>query len=220
MGYERGSWGRALGRLSGDGERSGPRGGEGRDGGAAGATAKELVNGECGCGGGPVGPQASRVPTMTTPRISKLEARKRAHEASRRANEARAAKEKANIDDAAEILVAVGKIAEVETWKKQRLAQLRQQLDVEVAKKVDAQRARGGAAVVRMQGRGETLTTIAARTDLGIGIVRTMLRRGPKPEKPTASEDSHALGEGGLAGGPVRVVDPYISEPPADAASA
>lgn len=156
---------------------------------------------------------------MTTPRISKLEARKRAHEASRRANEARAAKEKANIDDAAEILVAVGKIAEIEIWKKERLAQLRQQLDVEVAKKVDTQRARGGAAVVRMQGRGETLTTIAARTDLGIGIVRTMLRHGPRPEKPTASEDSHALGEGGVTGDPVGVVD-YISGPPADAASA
>lgn len=119
---------------------------------------------------------------MTTPRISKLEARKRAHEAFRRANEARVAKEKANIDDAAEILVAVGKIAEIETWKKERLAQLRQQLDVEVAKKVVAQRARGGAAVVRMQSRGETLTTIAARTDLGIGIVRTMLRHGPRTE--------------------------------------
>ncbi|WP_163684371.1 hypothetical protein [Mycolicibacterium gadium] len=157
---------------------------------------------------------------MTTPRISKLEARKRAHGAFRRANEARVAKEKANIDDAAEILVAVGKIAEIETWKKQRLAQLRQQLDAEVAKKVDAQRARGGAAVMRMQGRGETLTTIAARTDLGIGIVRAMLRHGPRPEKPTASVDSHALGAGGVAGGPIGVVDPYISEPPADAASA
>ncbi|MBY0288860.1 hypothetical protein DQP55_22000 [Mycolicibacterium sp. GF69] len=157
---------------------------------------------------------------MTTPRISKLEARKRAHEASRRANEARAAKEKANIDDAAEILVAVGKIAEVETWKKERLAQLRRQLDVEVAKRVDAQRARGGAAVVRMQSRGETLTTIAARTDLGIGVVRTMLRHGPRTEKPTASDDSHALGGGGVAGGPMGVVDPYSGEPPAHAASA
>lgn len=147
---------------------------------------------------------------MTTPPISKLEARKRAREASRQANEARVAKEKANIDDAAEILVAVGKIAEIESWKKERLAQLRQQLDVEVAKKVVAQRARGGAAVVRMQSRGETLTTIAARTDLGIGIVRTMLGRGSRAEKPTASDDSHALGAAGLAGEPMRVVDPYL----------
>lgn len=152
---------------------------------------------------------------MTTSRTSKLEARKRAREASRRANEARVAEEKANIDDAAEILVAVGEIAEVETWKKKRLAQLRQQLDVEVAKKLVAQRARGSAAVVRMQSRGETLTTIAARTDLGIGIVRSMLRHGSRTEKPTVSDDSHALG---VAGGPMGVVDSYFSEPPADAA--
>ena len=104
-------------------------------------------------------------------------------EANRRANEARATRDKANIDDATIFLVAVGKIAEVETWKKERLTQLRAQLDAEAAKRVAVHRANAGAAVARMQGRGETLTTVAARTDVGIGIVRTMLPHAPKPEQ-------------------------------------
>jgi hypothetical protein len=181
---------------------------------------KKLRDDECGCGGGPVGLSALRVPTMTAPRISKVEARKRAHEATRRANEARAARDKANIDDAADFLVAVGKIAEVESWKKERLAQLRAQVDAEAAKRVAVHRAKAGAAVARMQGRGETLTTIAARTDVGIGVVRTMARHAPKPENPSAEGGSHALGGGGVDGGPLTAAGPYSGEPPADAVSA
>ncbi|MGP4057738.1 hypothetical protein ACTWP6_23430 [Mycobacterium sp. 4D054] len=128
---------------------------------------------------------------------SKLEARRRAVEANRRANEARAARDKANIKDATTFMYEVGKIAEVEQWKKERLAQLRAQVDAEAAKKVADHRAKAGAAVARMQDRGETLTTIAENTDVGIGVVRTMLRHAPKPEKTTASNGSHALGGDG-----------------------
>ncbi|WP_174400718.1 hypothetical protein [Mycolicibacterium sphagni] len=131
---------------------------------------------------------------MTAIGNSKVEARRRAREATRRANEARAARDKANIDDAADLLVAVGKIAEIETWKKERLAQLREQVDAEAAKRVAVQRAKAGAAVARMQDRGETLATVAARTDIGIGVVRTMLRHAPKGEAAVAESDSHALG--------------------------
>ena len=112
-------------------------------------------------------------------------------EATRRANEARAERDKANIDDATNFLYEVGKLAEVETWRKGRLSQLREQVDAEAAKRVATHRAKAGAAVARMQDRGETLTTIAARTDVGIGIVRTMLRHAPKAERPTASNGSH-----------------------------
>ena len=58
-----------------------------------------------------------------------MEARRRAVEAIRRANEARAARDKANIDDATNFLYEVGKVAEVEVWTKERLAQLREQVD-------------------------------------------------------------------------------------------
>jgi hypothetical protein len=142
---------------------------------------------------------------MTAPRISKVQARKRAQEATRRANEARAARDKANIDDAADFLVAVGKITEVESWKKERLAQLREQVDAEAAKRVTVHRAKAGAAVARMQDRGETLATIAARTDVGIGIVRTMARHASKADEkpPAARNGSDALGERGADPSPV-----------------
>ncbi len=81
-------------------------------------------------------------------------------------------------------------------------------------------RAKAGAAVARMQGRGETLTTIAARTDVGIGIVRTMARHAPKCEKRTAGNGSHALGLEALSGPTAQGVDPHADQPPADAASA
>jgi hypothetical protein len=134
---------------------------------------------------------------MTAASTSKVEARRRAREATRRANEARAARDKANIEDAATYLVAVSKIAEVETWKKERLAQLREQVDAEAGKRVAGHRAEAGAAIVRMQDRGETLATIATRTEAGIGEVRAMLRHAPKAEKPAGSNGSHALGGAG-----------------------
>lgn len=163
-----------------------------------------LMGGEYGCGGGTFGPAGSSVPVMTAAGTSKLEARRRAVEATRRANEARAARDKANIDDATNFLYEVGKVAEVEVWKKERLAQLRDQVDAEAAKRVATHRRRAGAAVARMHGRGETLTTIAARTDVAIGIVRTMLRHAPKDEKSTPRYGAHVLGGGGgqIAGEP------------------
>ena len=162
-----------------------------------GATTGKLVEGECGCGGGQLGRAGFSVPVMTAAGTSKLEARRRAVEANRRANEARAARDKANIKDATEFMYEVGKIAEVEQWKKERLAQLRAQVDAEAAKKVAGHRAKAGAAVARMQDRGETLTTIAENTEVGIGIVRTMLRHAPKNEKTAPGRGSHALGDGG-----------------------
>ncbi|MGB3354378.1 MAG: hypothetical protein WBB00_16585 [Mycobacterium sp.] len=156
---------------------------------------------------------------MTAARTSKLEARRRAVEATRRANEARAARDKANIDDATNFLYEVGKVAEVEVWKKERLAQLREHVDAEAAKRVATHRAQAGAEVARMQDRGETLTTIATRTDVGIGIVRTMLRHARKDEKTAPSNGSHALGGGSETGAEIGgLAYPGTTEP--NAASA
>lgn len=137
--------------------------------------------------------------TMTAASTSKVEARRRAREATRRANESRAARDKANIEDAAIYLVAVGRIAEVETWKTDRLARLREQVDAEAGKRVAVHRAGAGAAIVRMQDRGETLATIAIRTEAGIGEVRALLRHAPKPVAPNGADGSRALGGGGGA---------------------
>ncbi|MDG4666369.1 hypothetical protein [Mycobacterium sp. 236(2023)] len=134
---------------------------------------------------------------MTAAGTSKLEARRRAVEANRRANEARAARDKANVKDATTFMYEVGKIVEIELWKKERLVLLREQVEAEAAKKVATHRAKAGAAVARMQDRGETLTTIAENSDVGIGIVRTMLGHASKNEKTARSDGSHALGVGG-----------------------
>ncbi|MGH3584131.1 MAG: hypothetical protein ACRDUB_21265, partial [Mycobacterium sp.] len=95
---------------------------------------------------------------MTAAGTSTAEARRRAIEATRRANEERAARDKANIKDATILLVALGKIAEVDEWKKKRFAELRAQAEREAAKRVTDQRAAAGAAIGRMRDRGETLT--------------------------------------------------------------
>lgn len=78
--------------------------------------------------------------------------------------------------------------------EKEHLARLRAQVDAEAAKRVAGHRAKAGAAVARMQGRGESLTNIAARTDSEIGIVSTMARHAPKPPKSTAGNGSYREG--------------------------
>jgi hypothetical protein len=127
---------------------------------------------------------------------SKVEARRRAREAQARANETRAQRERANIEDAATYMVAVGKVSEVDTWETERLAAVRDQVRTEAGKRRADHRAEAGAAIAHMQRRGETLTTIAELTGVGVGEIRAMLRHAPKDDKPTASGSSHGLGPG------------------------
>lgn len=118
-----------------------------------------------------------------TASTSKIEARRRAREATRRANEARAAREKANIENAATYIVAKAKLDEVDTWETQRLAQVREQLCGEANKRRAVHRAEARAALKLIQSTGETLTTIAEMTGDCIGEIRAMLRHTPKAHK-------------------------------------
>ncbi|BBZ31312.1 hypothetical protein MMAD_56070 (plasmid) [Mycolicibacterium madagascariense] len=164
---------------------------------------------------------------MTAARTSKAEARRRAVEAARRANEEHAAREKANLKDATVLLHAIDKLDAIGEWKKERRAELRAQADAQLereeAKRVGDEREAAGAAIERMRERGETLTTIATKHDLGIGIVRAMARHAPKAGNPLPRNGSHALGPDvsgtgeAAAGG---AVGPVVGEPPAEAASA
>lgn len=148
-------------------------------------------------------------------------------EAARRANEERAARDRANIKDAAILLHALDKLDVIGEWKKARRAELRAQadaqLDREEAKRVGDDREAAGAAVERMRERGETLTTIATKHDLGIAIVRAMARHAPKAANPVSRNRSHALGRNvsgtgeAAAGGEV---GSDTGEPPAGAAPA
>lgn len=128
-----------------------------------------------------------------------MEARKRAREATRRANEARAAREKANIENAANYMVAKARLAEIDAWETERLAAVAEQVRAEANKRRAGTRGEAGAAVKLLQESGETLATIAELTGDGIGEVRAMLRHAPRAEKSTARNGSHALGDDGGA---------------------
>jgi hypothetical protein len=145
------------------------------------------------------GPVATYGADMAGSNTSKVEARRRVRQAQARANEARAQREKANVDDAATLVVAVGKVSEVDAWETERLTQARDQVRAEANRKRVDHRAEAAAAIARMQQRGETLATIAELTGASVGEIRALLRHAPKAEKHTAGATSGPLG-GGDAG--------------------
>ena len=122
----------------------------------------------------------------------KVEARRRAREALARMNEARAQRERANVDDAATFMVAVGKVTEVDAWESERLAVVREHVRAEASRRRANCGAEAGVAVARLRQRGETLATIARLAGLGIGEIRAMLRYAPKPEGHAANGGSSA----------------------------
>ena len=63
--------------------------------------------------------------------VSKLEARRRAVEAQRRANEVRAQQDRANADDATAVRALIGRLQDVDEWQARRVAQSRQQAEAE-----------------------------------------------------------------------------------------
>jgi bacillopeptidase F (M6 metalloprotease family) len=77
---------------------------------------------------------------------SKVEARRRVREAQARANEARAQRERANVDDAATFIVAVGKVTEVDAWESERLAVVREHVGAEASRRRADCRAEAGVA--------------------------------------------------------------------------
>lgn len=147
---------------------------------------------------------------MTAAGTSKVEARRRAREATRRANEARAAREKANIENAANYIVAKARLADIDAWETERLAAVSEQVRADANKRRAGTRAEAGAAIRLLQKSGETLTKIAELTGDGIGEVRAMLRHAPKIEERAARNGSHSLDGDGSA-------DPAVS--PGDGAA-
>lgn len=135
------------------------------------------------------------VPGMTG-NTSKLEARRRVREAQARANEARAQRERANIEDMTTAIVEVSKIGEADAWESQRLAAVCEPVRAEATRRREAARAQAGAAIARIQQRGEKLAMIAELAGLGVGEIRALLRNAPKPERHSAREASGALGGG------------------------
>jgi hypothetical protein len=145
--------------------------------------------------GGPVATYGADMAANT----SKVEARRRVREAQARVNEARAQRERANVDDAATLVVAVGKVREVDAWESERLVQVRDQVRAEAHRRRLDHRTEAASAIARMQQRGETLATIADLSGASVGEIRALLRFAPKVETPGSSgATSGALGLGGV----------------------
>jgi hypothetical protein len=130
-------------------------------------------------------------------------ARKRVRKAQEKAQEERARRERRNIEDMAAFLVARDRLAGVDAWEAQRVAQL----GAEAARRRDEQRRAAAAALSRMRSRGETVTAIAALADAGEGEVRAYLKLANAggaagPEAVDADGDSASRAGGDVGGGP------------------
>jgi hypothetical protein len=168
--------------------------------------------------GGPVATYGADMAVNT----SKVEARRRVREAQARVNEARAQRERANVDDAATLVVAVGKVREVDAWESERLIHVRDQVRAEAHRRRLDHRTEASSAIARLQQRGETLATIADLSGASVGEIRALLRFAPKVERPGSSgATSGALGgvesvDGGHQGANavVRAGDPSVAAQP------
>lgn len=103
---------------------------------------------------------------------SKTEARKRVREAQAKANEARQERERLNVDDAASLLVELGRLTAVDDWERDRLVEIR----AEAERRRHEHRLEGAAAVRRMLDRGETLAAIAELAGVSVSEVRAVAK--------------------------------------------
>ena len=103
---------------------------------------------------------------------SKNAARKKVREAQARANEARQERERLNVDDAASLLVELGRLAGVVEWEQGRVAEIH----AEGERRRHEHRQEGAAAVSRMLVRGETVAAIAELAGVKVSEVRAVLK--------------------------------------------
>ena len=74
-------------------------------------------------------------------------------EAQARANEERAQRDRANVDAMATFLVARTRLAGVDEWQAERVAQI----GLDADRRRDEHRSEGAAAIARIKGRGESM---------------------------------------------------------------
>ncbi len=88
---------------------------------------------------------------------SMAQARRKIKEAQAQANAERVKRERDNVEDAAVVMVELGKVGAVDTWEAEQLREVR----VEAERRRDERRSEAATALRRMQDRGETLTAIS-----------------------------------------------------------
>jgi hypothetical protein len=129
---------------------------------------------------------------------SKTEARKKVREAQARASEARQERERLNVDEAASLLVELGRLAAVGEWEQGRVAEIH----AEGERRRHEHRQEGAAAVTRMVDRGETLATIAELAGVRVDEARAVLKSASgttavSPDAVSAYGDATNAAEGG-----------------------
>jgi hypothetical protein len=111
---------------------------------------------------------------------SMAEARKAVRGARTKAQAERAQRERDNVEDTATFVVARARVAAVDDWETERVAQVA----AEAARRRDEHRLAGEAAVARIRGRGESVSEIAAVAQSTETEVRAHLKlagAGPGP---------------------------------------
>lgn len=93
-------------------------------------------------------------------------------EAQARANEERAQRDRANVDAMATFLVARTRLAGVDEWQAERVAQI----GLDADRRRDEHRSEGAAAIARIKGRGESIASIAALANISESEVRSYLK--------------------------------------------
>ncbi|MBY0441997.1 MAG: hypothetical protein K2Q25_07660 [Mycobacteriaceae bacterium] len=113
---------------------------------------------------------------------SMAKARKRVREAQAKAQEQRARRERENVEDTATFVVACSRVAGVDTWAAERIAQI----NAEAERRRGGQRQVAAAALARMHERGEKIDHIAALAETTESEVRSYLKLA-RTRRPNAS---------------------------------
>jgi len=121
---------------------------------------------------------------------SMAKARKRVREAQAKAQEQRARRERENVEDIATFVVACSRLAGVDAWEAERIAQINAEAD----RRRDEQRHTAAAAVARMHERGEKIENIAALAETTESEVRRYLKLARARLADASAAGSHPLG--------------------------
>lgn len=127
-----------------------------------------------------------------------IEARRRVRQRQEEANAARALQDRQNRDSIARMLMARDKLSEVAQWKSERRKVVLAQLDAEAERRCGHYRSITALEVSSLQGRGETMASIAGLAEITVNEVRSLARSAPKPSAHKAV--SRALGQDALRG--------------------
>jgi hypothetical protein len=115
---------------------------------------------------------------------SMAQARRKIKEAQAQANAERIKRERDNVEDAAVVMVELGKIGAVDSWEAEQL----REVQVEAERRRDERRREAATAVRRMQDRGETLTAISELVGAPVAELRALTKTAAAVHAAAADE--------------------------------